>query len=403
MDKSNIKVPKWPQWDNEEKNILNKVIESDKWWAGAPSGHSGEHYWLFQKEFAEFCEVEHAFAVTNGTHALEIALLALDIGLGDEVIVPDMTFFASASSVISVNAVPIFAEIRQDTFNIDEKKIESLITERTKAIIVVHLGGMPAEMDLICKIAEKHNLSIIEDCAHSHGSRFKGKRLGTWGDVGTFSFQASKVLTSGEGGAIITNDDTLAEKIYGVVDCGRKVGKHAYDHYSYGSNYRLSELNAALLRSQLKKFPKQHAKRNENAIYLTRKLDEIDGISCQKRDVTVQECGNYIFPFKFNPEKFGEMSVSEVVAHLNSRGIPTDDAYPPLHGLRCFKEKNLKKGIDYQNANWGGEKSHNQNFPITSNIYSQLVELPQEILLGEKELMDYIVDVIFQLRNSFST
>jgi dTDP-4-amino-4,6-dideoxygalactose transaminase len=402
MDKSQIKIPKWPQWDNEEKDILNDVIDSGNWWAGSPSNHSGKHYWLFQKEFAEFCEVNHAFAVTNGTHALEVALLALNVGLGDEVIVPDMTFFASASCVIACNAIPIFAEIRKDTFNIDEEKIESLITERTKAIIVVHLGGMPAKIDTICEIAEKHDLSVIEDCAHSHGSRYKGKRLGTWGNIGTFSFQASKVLNSGEGGAVITNDDDLAEKIYGIVDCGRKRGHHSYDHFTYGSNYRLSELNAALLRKQLKKFPGQHAIRNENAQYLTQNLDQIDGITCQQRDILVQECGSYVFPFKFDPEKFGEMNVAEFNAHLNSHGIPTDDTYPPLHGLRCFKRGNLRKGIDYSNANWGGDKSNNRNFPVTSNIYTRLIEFPQEILLGDKKLMDYIVQIISELRNSFT-
>ncbi|TFG19826.1 MAG: DegT/DnrJ/EryC1/StrS family aminotransferase [Promethearchaeota archaeon] len=398
-----IMIPHWPQWDKEDVNIVKEVLESGKWWAGSPTGHSGENFWLFQKEFADFCEVRHAFAVTNGTHALEIALLVLDIGMGDEVIVPDMTFFASASSVISTNAVPIFAEIREDTFNIDENKIESLITERTKAIIVVHLGGMPAEMDVICEIAKKHNLGVIEDCAHSHGSRYKGKRLGTWGDIGTFSFQASKVLTSGEGGAVITNDDELAEKIYSIIDCGRKEGKHSYDHYNYGSNYRLSELNAALLRSQLKKFPVQHIKRNENARYLLQKLNEIDGIACQKRDEAVQECANYVFPFKFNPEKFGEMSVTEFYTYLNSMGIPSDDSYPPLHGLKCFKQMYLRKGIDYSNANWGGIKSNNNNFPVTSLVSSQLVELPQEVLLADKTLMDYIVKVIRELRESFSS
>jgi 3-amino-5-hydroxybenzoate synthase len=396
-------IPQWPQWDDEDIEIIKEVIESGKWWAGAPKGHSGKHYWLFQKEFAEFCEVKHAFAVTNGTHALEVALLALNIGIGDEVIVPDMTFFASASSIISTNAVPIFAEIREDTFNIDENKIEELITEKTKAIIVVHLGGLPAQMDKICEIAKKHNLFIIEDCAHSHGSRFMGKRLGTWGDIGTFSFQASKVLTSGEGGAIITKNDDLADKIYSIIDCGRKEGKHSYDHFNYGSNYRLSEMNAALLRSQLKKFPSQHAKRNENALYLIQKLNSIDGIACQKRKDEVQECANYVFPFKFDPEKFGEMNVNEFYSHLNTHGIPTDDSYPPLHGLKCFKNINLRKGIDYSHANWGGTKSNNRNFPVTSLISSQLVELPQEILLGDRKLMDFIVEVIKNLRQSFSS
>ena len=403
MDDPKTKIPHWPQWDKDDMDIIKDVLESGNWWAGSPTGHSGEHFWLFQKEFADFCEVKHAFAVTNGTHALEIALLALEIGMGDEVIVPDMTFFASASSVISTNAVPIFAEIREDTFNIDETKIESLINERTKAILVVHLGGMPAKMDVICEIAKKHNLHIIEDCAHSHGSRFKGKRLGTWGDMGTFSFQASKVLTSGEGGAIITNNDVLAEKIYSIIDCGRKEGEHSYDHFNYGSNYRLSELNAALLRSQLKKFPAQHAKRNENAQYLISKLNEIDGICCQERNDTVQECANYVFPFQFNPEKFGEMSVTDFYAHINSHGIPTDDTYPPLHRLKCFKNFNLRKGVDYTHANWGGSKSHDKNFPITSKISSQLVELPQEVLLGDKNLMDFIAKVIQDLRISFTS
>ncbi len=401
MDKP--KIPQWPQWDEEDHKLLNGVLESGKWWAGAPSAHSGENFWKFQDEFAEFCEVKHAFAVTNGTHALEIALLALDIGLGDEVIVPDMTFFASASSIISTNAVPIFVEIREDTFNIDETKIGSLITKRTKAIIVVHLGGMPAKMDTICEIAQKNGLYVIEDCAHAHGSRYKQKRLGTWGDVGTFSFQASKVLTSGEGGAVITNHDYLAEKIYSIIDCGRKEGRHSYDHYNYGSNYRLSEFNAALLRSQLRKFKIQHEKRNENAQYLIKQLNQIDGITCQKRDDTVQECANYVFPFKFDPAKFGEMNVTDFYAHLNFNGIPTDDSYPPLHGLKCFKEMKLRKNIDYSLANWGGIKSNNQNFPITSKISSQLVELPQEILLGDKDLMDYIIKIIKDLRSSFTS
>ncbi len=392
--------PKWPQWDEEDLENVNQVIKSGQWWAGAPAHHSGENVWEFQKEYAQFCESKFAFAVTNGTHALEIALLALDIGLGDEVILPDMTFYASASSVILTNAVPIFAEISPETFNIDENKIERLITERTKAILVVHLGGMPTRMEKICEIAKKHDLSIVEDCAHAHGSRYRGKRLGNWGDIGTFSFQSSKVLTSGEGGAIITNTDSLAKKIYSILDCGRRADRGCYDHFRYGSNYRLSEISAALLRAQLKKFPSQHALRNKNAIYLTEKLNQIEGIMCQKRVDGVQECANYVFPFSFDPLKFGEITKQNFYNYLNKHGVPTDDTYPPLHGLDCFKNINLRKGIDYTNANWGGAKSNDENFPITSDISRRLVELPQELLLGNIEQMDYIAKIVEKLHLS---
>ena len=403
MNSHDAKIPSWPQWDKDDLDTIRNVIESGRWWAGSPTGHSGEHFWKFQEEFAQFCEAKHAFAVTNGTHALEIALMALDIGMGDEVIVPDMTFFASASSVISTNAVPIFAEINSKTYNIDENKIESLINNRTKAILVVHLGGMPVKMDVACEIAKNHNLFVVEDCAHAHGSRFKGKRLGTWGDVGTFSFQASKVLTSGEGGAVITNDDDLAHKIYSIIDCGRKEGKHSYDHYNYGSNYRLSELNAALLRSQLKKFPAQHAKRNENALYLIRKLNEIKGIQCQERSKDVQECANYVFAFMYDTQKFANITKMEFYAYLNRNGIPTDDTYPPLHGLKCFKTLALRKGVDYSHANWGGQKSEDSNFPVTSRVSSRLIELSQELLLADKAMMDFVIQKIRDLQTSFTS
>jgi len=239
QDKIREKFPHWPQWDEEDVKAVSDVIKSGQWWVGAPATHKGENAWKFQEEFARCNESKYAFACTNGTHAIEIALAALGVGLGDEVITPVTSFVATASAVVAVNAVPIFCDVDKDTFNIDASKIESLITPRTKAIVVVHLGGMPCEMDKICDIAKKHNLRVVEDCAHAHGSKYKGKRVGNWGDAGTFSMQASKVLTSGEGGAIVCNDDKVAEAIYAYLDAGRQVGKYFYDHYSYGSNFRI--------------------------------------------------------------------------------------------------------------------------------------------------------------------
>ncbi|MHA1847241.1 MAG: DegT/DnrJ/EryC1/StrS family aminotransferase [Promethearchaeota archaeon] len=391
--------PRWPQIDEEDNEMIASVLESGNLWCGAPDVHVGENVWDFQEEFANFCGSKYCVAVTNGTHALEVSLLALGIGLGDEVIVSDYTFVASASAVIGVNAVPIFCDIRPDTFNMDENKIKSLITKRTKAIIAVHLGGMPCDMNQIMDIARENDLKVIEDCAHAHGSKYKGKRLGNFGDCGTFSFQASKVLTAGEGGAIICNDEMLAEKIYSVADCGRKKGDYFYNHHVYGSNYRMGEFQAALLRSQLKKFIHwQHDLRNKNASYLREKLNDIEGILCQAITNGTEEVGQYVFPFTFDPSDF-KIKKSDFYKKLNENGIPTDDCYPPLHSLACFKNVQGMKGIDYSNANWGGEKSNDENFPVVTNVYNHGVEFPQEMfLVKDKRSLDYVVEVIDQIK-----
>jgi len=390
--------PEWPIYDKSEINALLDVIKSRNWWGGFPGDHQGENVWRFQEEFAGFQEAKHCVAVCNGTVAIESVLMALNVGMGDEVIVSDYTFVASASAVIATNAVPIFCDIDPDTLVMDVNKIESLITDRTKAIIPVHLGGNPVELDRLLEIANKNDLFIVEDCAHAHGSRYKGKRVGNWGVAGTFSFQASKVITSGEGGAIICNSDDLADIIYSYIDCGRKKNRYSYAHYSYGTNYRLGELHAALLRKQLEKFPEQHKLRNKNAQYFGNKLNEIDGIRTMKLTHGTEECGYYIYPIVFNPSQFGEITKKEFNRKLNNNGIPTNDCYPPLHSLDCFKNVELRKYIDYSKANWGAEKSTNNNFPVVSDIYSRSIEFPHEILLASKNKLDWIVEYIKTLK-----
>ena len=391
-------IPEWPFYDESEIKVLSDVVKSRNWWGGFPGDQQGENVWKFQEEFARFQEAKHCIAVCNGTVAIESALMALNIGIGDEVIVSDYTFVASASAIVATNAVPIFCDIDPNTLVMDVNKIEPLITERTKAIIPVHLGGNPVELDKLSEIANKYDLAIIEDCAHAHGSRYKGKRVGNWGIAGTFSFQASKVLTSGEGGAIACNSDELADKIYSYIDCGRKKNRYFYAHFSYGTNYRLGEFNAAILRKQLEKFPEQHELRNKNALYFGNKLNEIDGIRVMKLTPGTEECGYYIYPFVFDSSHFSGMTKKDFQKKLNKNGIPTDDCYPPLHRLDCFKNIVLKKGIDYTNANWGGEKSNDNNFPVVSDIYSRSVELPHNILLVSKSKLDWIVDYIMSLK-----
>jgi len=374
------------------------AIKSGKWWSGSPGQKVGKNLWKFQEEFASFQECNHCIAVANGTVAIEAALLALGVGLGDEVIVSDYTFVASASAVVATNAVPIFCDIDPETLVMDVDKVESLITDRTKAIIPVHLGGNPVEMDKLVEIAQKYDLHIVEDCAHAQGTRFKGKRMGNWGDAGTFSFQASKVLTSGEGGAIICNDDDLAGTIYSIIDCGRKKNHYSYAHFVYGTNYRMSEFLAALLRPQLEKFPEQHSLRNDNAFYFSEKLNKIEGLYTMKPTPGTTQLGWYVFPIVYEPEKFGGISKKEFYKRLNLNGIPTDDCYPPLHSLQCFKDISLRRGIDYSNANWGGNKSDNENFPVVSDIYNRSVEFPQYIFLSPKEKLDKVIEFIKSLK-----
>jgi len=397
-----VKFQDWPIYDAEEEKAIMDVLKSGKWWAGAPKSHAGEQTWKFQEEFAQFNGSKYCFACTNGTHAIEIVLMAMGIGLGDEVIVSSWTFVASASAVIAVNAVPIFCDVDPDTFLIDPNKIETLITPRTKAIIAVHLGGMPCDMERIMAIAKKHNLKVIEDCAHAHGSKYKGKRVGNWGDAGTFSFQMSKVMTAGEGGAIVCNDDELAKHIYEILDCGRHAGEYFYAHFTFGSNYRLGEFNSAILRTQLKKFPAQHEQRNKQAKKLIEKLNAIDGIKCQKRSKDVDECGNYVFPVYFDPKKFGGINYKTMYKELREAGILVDDTYPPLHTLECFKNMKGKPGIDYSNANWGGKKSEPGNFPVVEDLYQHSFEIDQKVLLSSDEAIDYVVEVVKNIKKKYA-
>jgi len=194
--------PAWPQYDERERQALMDVLESRLWWRTP-----GTRTLKFEQEFAAYHQARHGIAVTNGTAALEISLAALGVGFGDEVILPDFTFVATASAVLSTGALPILVDVTSDTYCLDPNQVEERITPRTKAIIAVHMGGHPADLDRLPEIARRHNLWLLEDSSHAHGSEWKGRKIGAIGDAGTFSFQASKLMTAGEGGMIITNED----------------------------------------------------------------------------------------------------------------------------------------------------------------------------------------------------
>jgi len=270
---------------------------------------------------------------------------ALGIGPGDEVIVPDFTFVATASAVLFAGALPVLVDVTPDTYCIDPDLVEAAITGRTRAIIAVHMGGHPADLDRLAQIAKRHNLALVEDSSHAHGSEWKGRRVGAIGDIGTFSFQQSKLMTAGEGGIIVTNDPELEKRARSVHDCGRMPGEWFYSHFIYGSNYRLSEWQGAILSQQLKRADQLAAIRVRNAAFLDQALLQIEGITPQREDPRVTCNGHYAYIFHYDRAAFGGLPTEKFIQAFNAEGIPTQASYPPLHDLDVFKSGEYRKRL----------------------------------------------------------
>jgi 3-amino-5-hydroxybenzoate synthase len=386
--------PAWPQYDEKEEKVLMEVLHSGIWWRTP-----GTKTLQFEKDFAKAHQVEHGIACTNGTAALEIAVTALGIGTGDEVIVPDFTFVATASAVLAMGAMPVMVDVDPETFNIDPDAVEKAITARTKAIIAVHLGGMPCDMDRLLEIAKKHKLFLIEDSAHAHGSEWKGHKVGSMGDCGTFSFQASKLMTAGEGGIIITKSAELETRLRSVHDCGRMPGEWFYSHFINSSNYRLSEWQGAVLSQQLSRLDEQAAKRTENAEYLDRELAKIEGIRPQKRDARVTRNGYYCYIFHYDPQAFNGLKTEKFIEALNAEGIPTQASYPPVRKLAVFQNGEYRKKLLSEQAN---EKHEflNAACPVTDDAYENTVWLVHRTLLGAEQDAADIVQAVKKIQRN---
>ncbi len=322
--------------DDEEIEAVTKVLKS-KWLSMGPVTQK------FEKEFADYLGVKHAFGVSSGTAALHIALKALGIEEGDEVIVPSLTFVATANSVLYCGAKPIFADITSlNNFNISPDDILEKITNKTKAITVVHYGGYPCDMDAIMEIAKAHNLKVIEDAAHAPGAEYKGKKCGTIGDVGCFSFFANKNLVTGEGGMIVTNDDALTEKIRIMRSHGmttltwdrHKGHAHSYDVVDMGFNYRINEIASAIGLVQLKRLDGNNEKRREIVEEYKKRLEKISGISVPFKNYG-EKPSYHIFPILLAED----ISRNEFIDKLKEKGIQTSIHYPPIHLFTYYRKK----------------------------------------------------------------
>lgn len=386
------KVFPWPIFDENEINAVSDIVKSGSWANPNCDGLVAE----FEKEFAGYCGAKYGITCVNGSVALRLALIACGVRPGDEVIIPPYTFIATASIVAEANCVPVFADIDPETYNLDPVAVEKAITPKTKVIIPVHFAGQACDMDAIMVIAKKHNLKVIEDAAHAHGGEYKGKKLGSIGDAGCFSFQSSKNLTSGEGGIVVTSDEQLANMVDSLRNVGRVKGGQWYEHHNLGCNYRMTQLQTVILQHQLKRLEEQTQIRNENGIYLNSLLEKIPGIKPLTRGHGETLHTYHIYIFKYDKAHFNNLPKTEFAKMLAAEGVPSFMGYPePLYKQVVFQKKNfmcyaIPEEVDYTNV----------HCPVTEKAcYVEAVWIMQNSMLGTKADMEKFAEAIQKIQN----
>ncbi len=389
----------WPIIDQTDEKELLQVLKSKKWCRlGSPTAPR------FEQEFQKLTGAKHALAISSGTNALYTMLGALNIGPGDEVIIPPYTFIATYNVVVLNYALPIFVDSDIESFQIDANKIESAITDRTRVIMPVHIGGSPVDLDTILSVAKKHNIPVIEDACQAHLAEWKGKSVGNWGLAGGFSFQASKNLNSGEGGAILTNDDNFAQNCYRFHTQGQGGNSAGLETGSgtRGTNVRLSEFQAGILLAQMTRLVEQAKKRSENADYLTKLLKEIPGILPAKLYKGVTKSAYHLYMLRYDKEKFAGMDRDKFLKALSAEGVPGSGGYGMMnkdayvtdlaknkHYLSIYGEKTMK--------DWVERTTH---CPQNDKLTTQAVWFTQNMLLGSKTDMEQIAEAIIKIQKN---
>lgn len=400
----------WPIFDEREEKALLDVLRSGNWWRGGASPEESKVS-QFEDKFARYCQAKYGVAVTNGTQALECALKAAGVEAGDEVIVPALTFVATATSAALVNAIPIIVDVDPQTYNISPEAIEAAINDKTRAIIPVHNGGFPCDMDRIMEIAEKHDLVVIEDCAHAHGSEYKGRRCGSLGHMSAFSFQQGKVMTCGEGGIVLTSDEELAERAYSFMHIGRIPGRPFYEFHRIASNLRMTEWQGAVLLCQLERFDEQVERRERNARYLAEGLKEIPGLE-PLVDLEMWGEGRfctrwsfYYWNFKYKKEEFEGIPRDKFIEAARSEGVPVNVGAhgAPIYQNPLFQRMNFgRTGCPIKCPLYGKEIDYSKLYcPEAERIFrEEALSLPHQVFLGEREDMDLILEALRKVREN---
>jgi dTDP-4-amino-4,6-dideoxygalactose transaminase len=381
--------PAWPVYDESEEQALLRVLHSGSW-----GRIDGDRVAEFEAAFAAYQDARYGVACCSGTAALRLALLAAGIEEGDEVIVPPYSFVATASAVVEANALPVFADIEPDTFNIDPAAIEAAITPRTRAIIPVHFAGQAADMARILDIAGRHGWIVIEDAAHGHGATWQGRKLGSIGAMGCFSFQSSKNLTAGEGGIILTGSFELERLLRAFHTCGRYPERPWYEHHLIGGNYRMTEFQGALLLAQLARLEEQTRVRDENGRYLNARLSQIPGIRPLTRGHGETRHSYHLYIFRYDSKMFNGAPRDRFLVALQAEGIPCSGGYATgLYAQPLFTANSFGP---FGGARRGtaGPRFNPAGFPACELACAEACWLFQPMLLGTHDDMNDIVRAV---------
>jgi len=395
--------PGWPVWDSStDEDLVLKVLRSGSWTRGNVVAE-------FEKKWAETVGAKRALAVVNGTNALIASLNQFDIGAGDEVIIGPYTFISTIICILQNGAMPVFVDTDPDTFQIDADKIEARVTARTRAILPAHTLGMPADMEKIMQIATKHNLIVVENACLSWLAEINHKKVGTFGNAGCFSFQTSKNIPIGEGGAIVSDDDKFMDRCYSYHNYGNPYGSVVLPAgvtggtVMTGTKLRIAEYQAAIGLAQLKRLEKQTDTRNENTQYLKSKLDKIPGIVPFKLSNNVTRISAWQFPFRYKKESFQGLSRADFLKALRAEGIPGSTGYvtqndkPYLKSY--FETKNYRKMYSRKTLDFTKFLERNQ-CPENNLLCEEAVWFSQNMLLGTREDMDDIVMAVEKIYKS---
>ena len=392
----------WPIFGALEERLLQEVLTSGRWWRGGYAADGDSKVGQFEAAFARFQDAEHAVAVTNGTAALECALKAVGIGAGDEVLVPAATFVASATAVLLVNAVPVIVDVDPRNYTIAPQAVAAAITPRTRAIVAVDYGGMPCDMEALNVLGRRHDLAIVSDCAHSHGSQWQGVGTGALGDVGAFSFQMGKTLTTGEGGMVLTNDAALTERAYSYHHIGRVRGRRFDEFLVPATNLRMTEWQGAMGLAQLTRLAAQTEVRERNATYLANCLAEVPGVAPLWRDPRVTRWGFYFWHFKFLPEHWNGVTCAQFRRALDAEGVPCGTGHTqPLYQHPLFAGRIAAESKGQPPAIPTSAKTvdfRQMDCPETERIYAtEACSLQHRLLLGPRSDMDRVLAAMGKL------
>jgi dTDP-4-amino-4,6-dideoxygalactose transaminase len=385
----------WPLVTEADEQAVTEVVHSGRWYRN----RSVEQ---FEQAYAEMNGAKCCVAVSSGTSALYASLGGLGVGPGDEVIVPPYTFVATVNVALLHYAMPVFVDSDRATFMMDPRKLEAAITERTAAIIPVHIGGSPADLDSILAIAKKHNVPVIEDACQAHLGRWRGRNLGTWGTSGCFSFQVSKNLSSGEGGAILTNDEQMASKCFAFHNNCRQRKTAGYNFTYVGgraTNVRMTELQGALLLSQLPRIEARAQTRSANADYLSSMLREIPGILPARLYEGATRSAYHLYMFRYDPAQFANLPRAKFLRALSAEGIACSSGYGPLNKAGFIH--NALQTRPYQRVygkaaieTW----AERNQCPENDKLCDEAVWFTQTMLLGPRSDMDQIVAAVRKIR-----